>query len=96
MNDDCHRLEQGDCLHVLKAMADDSIDLVYLDPPFLLQSLQVQADLNHLLTLHVNAYLDTLIEVYPHVKIETLKMVYKSNREEKTKHGLDLIHDADF
>lgn len=40
MNDDCHRLEQGDCLHVLKAMADDSIDLVYLDPPFFTQKTQ--------------------------------------------------------
>lgn len=31
------RVYQGDCLHVLKRLASDSVDLAYLDPPFLTQ-----------------------------------------------------------
>lgn len=35
-----YELHQGDCLDILKNMPDQSVDLVYLDPPFFTQKVQ--------------------------------------------------------
>lgn len=94
---------QGDCLEVLKNMDDESIDMIYLDPPFFTQTIQSLKNTKGMeysfedIWVNRQEYLD-----YMQVRIYELKRLLKNTGsiflhcDEKASHYLRMVLDNIF
>ena len=92
-----------DCLNSLKKIADDTIDMIYLDPPFFSQKIQSMKDSNGIEYKFSDIW-DTKAEYlkFMRIRIEQIKRVLKPTGsiflhcDDSASHYLRILLDEEF